>query len=230
MREDLKGYRNIVFFGGSGTSTECGIPDFRSAKGLFSMAPESILSHTTLINNPEIFFKFCRENLYYPDSEPVEGHFILKDLEERGLLKAIITQNIDSMHQKAGSKNVVELHGTLIKNYCITTGEEFSMEYVLNYPEIIPRCDKCGDIVRPDVVLYEEQLDYHSIERAIKYLEEADLLILCGSSFVVQPACSLIFNSKARKILINLEATPIDNYVDEVMRMGFSQGLKLLFK
>ena len=205
---------NIVFFGGAGVSTESGIKDFRGKNGLYqkkvklSKSPEYMLSHTCLVNEPKLFFEYYKNNMDCRNYKPNITHKYLKSLEDTGKLKAIITQNIDGLHQKAGSKNVLELHGTTRICYCINCKKEYSEEYIFNYKGI-PKC-KCGGIVRPDVTLYGEMLP-DSYTKAINYIKEADLLIVAGTSLTVEPASSLInyFNGK-NLVIINDTHTPYD--------------------
>lgn len=213
---------NIVFFGGAGVSTESGIPDFRSVDGLYKQKykypPETIVSHTFLKRNTEEFFDFYREKMVAPavKAEPNKAHLKLAKLEEEGKLRAIITQNIDSLHQRAGSKEVLELHGTVMKNYCEKCGKRYGAEAVTE-SEGIPKCE-CGGIIRPDVVLYEEGLDMDVMERAIKYISEADVLIIGGTSLVVYPAAGLIRYYRGDKlVLVNLSETSQDQFADLVI-------------
>ncbi|WP_405724730.1 NAD-dependent protein deacylase [Anaerotignum sp.] len=208
---------NIVFFGGAGVSTESGIPDFRSEGGIFQaineygVRPEVILSHTFFMQNPEVFFKYYKKTLLYPDAKPNDCHKALAKLEKMGKLKAVVTQNIDDLHQRAGSKNVLELHGTLYKNYCMKCGKTFDLDYV-TADDGITRCDACGGIVRPDVVLYEEGLDQETIYKSVDYISKADLLIVGGTSLNVYPAAGLLNYYKGNKlVLVNKSATPYDN-------------------
>lgn len=208
---------NIVFFGGAGVSTESGIPDFRSEGGIFQaineygVRPEVILSHTFFMQNPEIFFKYYKKTLLYPDAKPNDCHKALAKLEAMGKLKAVVTQNIDDLHQRAGSKNVLELHGTLYKNYCMKCGKKFDLDYV-TADDGITRCDVCGGIVRPDVVLYEEGLDQETIYKSVDYISKADLLIVGGTSLNVYPAAGLLNYYRGNKlVLVNKSATPYDN-------------------
>ncbi len=174
---------NIVFFGGAGVSTESGLPDFRSESGIFSAIseygyrPETILSHTFFERNPEVFFTYYKKSLLYPDAMPNDCHKALAKLDEMGKLQAVITQNIDDLHQKAGSKEVLELHGTLYRNYCLHCGKKFSLEYVMQDAGTT-RCDACGGVVRPDVVLYEEGLPQNVLMKAVEYIRKADVLIV----------------------------------------------------
>lgn len=208
---------NIVFFGGAGVSTESGIPDFRSEGGIFQaineygVRPEVILSHTFFMQNPEVFFQYYKKTLLYPDAKPNDCHKALAKLEEMGKLKAVVTQNIDDLHQRAGSKNVLELHGTLYQNYCMKCGKKFDLDYV-TADDGITRCDACGGIVRPDVVLYEEGLDQETIYKSVDYISKADLLIVGGTSLNVYPAAGLLNYYRGNKlVLVNKSATPYDN-------------------
>lgn len=223
---------NIVFFGGAGVSTESGIPDFRSEKGIYSAVseygynPETILSHSFFMKNKEIFFKYYKKNLLYPDAKPNNAHYGLAKLEKEGKLKAVITQNIDDLHQKAGSKNVLELHGTLYKNYCMKCGKNFDLDYVTkDYG--ITLCDKCGGVVRPDVVLYEEGLDQNVIRNSVKYISEADVLIVGGTSLAVYPAAGLIDYFRGNKlVLINKSVTPYDKKADFIINENIGEVFK----
>lgn len=223
---------NIVFFGGAGVSTESGIPDFRSEKGIYSAVseygynPETILSHSFFMKNKEIFFKYYKKNLLYPDAKPNNAHYGLVKLEKEGKLKAVITQNIDDLHQKAGSKNVLELHGTLYKNYCMKCGKNFDLDYVTkDYG--ITLCDKCGGVVRPDVVLYEEGLDQDVIRNSVKYISEADVLIVGGTSLAVYPAAGLIDYFRGNKlVLINKSVTPYDKKADLIINENIGEVFK----
>lgn len=217
LQQWIKESDNIVFFGGAGVSTESGIPDFRSENGIFQavneygVRPEVILSHTFFVQNPEVFFKYYKKTLLYPDATPNDCHKALAKLEEMGKLKAVITQNIDDLHQRAGSKNVLELHGTLYKNYCTKCGKQFDLEYV-TAADGITRCDACGGIVRPDVVLYEEGLDQETIYKSVEFISKADLLIVGGTSLNVYPAAGLLNYYRGNKlVLVNKSATPYDN-------------------
>ena len=223
---------NIVFFGGAGVSTESGIPDFRGEKGIYKtiseygVNPETILSHTFFENNKEVFFDYCKKNLIYTDAKPNAAHYALAKLEEEGKLKAVITQNIDNLHQEAGSKNVLELHGTLYKNYCIKCGKKFSIDYIIN-SDGVPKCDKCGGVVRPDVVLYEEGLDMNLMEEAVRYISNADILIIGGTSLAVYPAAGLINYYRGHKlVLINKSTTNVDSRADLVLHMSIGKVFK----
>lgn len=213
----LEESNDIVFFGGAGVSTASGIPDFRSADGLYSeklgghFTPEELVSHTFFERYPEEFFAFYKDKLVYPDALPNACHYALAKLEEMGKLKAVITQNIDGLHQKAGSKTVYELHGSVARNYCTHCGKFFDEEYVVG-AEGIPRCDVDGAIVKPDVVLYEEALDMGVMNAAIDAISKADTLIIGGTSLVVYPAAGLINYFRGKNlVLINKSETPADS-------------------
>jgi len=204
---------NIVFFGGAGVSTESGIPDFRSKDGLYNQEyiypPEEILSHTFFINNTDEFYKFYKAKMNSLKYEPNITHIKLAELENKGKLKAVITQNIDGLHQKAGSKTVYELHGSVLRNYCMNCKKFYDAEYVFNSSGI-PKCI-CGGIIKPDVVLYEEGLDDNTVTNSILAIQNADMLIVAGTSLTVQPAASLINYFRGRNlVLINKDATQYD--------------------
>ena len=211
---------NIVFFGGAGVSTESGIPDFRSKDGLYNQKykypPEEILSHTFFINHTEEFFKFYKEKMNSLKYEPNVTHIKLAELEKEGKLKAVVTQNIDGLHQKAGSKNVYELHGSVLRNYCMKCHKFYDAEYVFNSSGV-PKCS-CSGIIKPDVVLYEEALDEETLEKSVYAIANADLLIVGGTSLTVYPASGLInyFRDK-NLVLINRDTTPFDNRADLVI-------------
>ena len=221
--ETLKKWVNessrIVFFGGAGVSTESGIPDFRSVDGLynqkFEYPPETIISHSFYQRRPEYFFRFYREKMLPLGFEPNITHKVLARWEEEGKLSAVVTQNIDGLHQKAGSKKVYELHGSVLRNYCIHCGKFHSAEFVKNCAGM-PRCD-CGGVVKPDVVLYEEGLDQATIKKSVAAIARADLLIVAGTSLTVYPAAGLInYYRGNRLVLINRDETPYDRYADLV--------------
>lgn len=223
LTQILKESNNIVFFGGAGVSTESGIPDFRSSNGLFNnklnitFTPEQLVSHTFFIRYPSEFFNFYKDKLIYPEAKPNAGHLSLAKLEQIGKLKAIVTQNIDGLHQAAGSKNVFELHGSVLRNYCMNCGSFYNEKFILE-SEGIPTCPKCGGKVKPDVVLYEEGLDEDTIQGAVRSISQADTLIIGGTSLVVYPAAGLIdyFTGK-NLILINKSVTSADNKADLVI-------------
>ena len=211
--------RNIVFFGGAGVSTESGIPDFRSQDGLYSQKfeypPETIISHSFYEARPEYFFRFYREKMLPLGFEPNVTHKVLARWEREGRLSAVVTQNIDGLHQKAGSRKVYELHGSVLRNYCQKCGKFYPAEFVAE-SEGIPRC-ACGGIVKPDVVLYEEGLDQGTLEKSVRAISGADMLIVAGTSLTVYPAAGLIrYYRGHRLVLINRDPTPYDDYADLV--------------
>lgn len=218
LRRIVQKYDNIVFFGGAGVSTESGIPDFRSVDGLYNQQydypPETILSHTFYRKNPGEFYRFYRNKMLFTDAKPNTAHLKLAELEEKGKVRAVITQNIDGLHQAAGSKEVLELHGSVLRNYCESCGQFHPMEYIL-HSEGVPVCEKCGGPVKPDVVLYEEGLDQKTINSAIRYIQNAEVLIIGGTSLAVYPAAGLIDYFKGDKlVVINKAPTPRDSYAD----------------
>lgn len=223
-RETLKQWlsesENIVFFGGAGVSTESKIPDFRSTDGLYNQQyaypPETILSHTFYMRRPEEFYRFYRNKMLFPDAEPNRAHKALAKLEQEGRLRAVITQNIDGLHQKAGSREVLELHGSVLRNYCTKCGKFYGLEAVLESAGV-PRCT-CGGVIKPDVVLYEEGLDQHTLQKAVYYISNADVLIIGGTSLTVYPAAGLIDYYGGKKlVLINKSVTPMDSRADLVI-------------
>lgn len=212
---------NIVFFGGAGVSTESGIPDFRSVDGLYNQEyddpPETILSHTFYRRNPQEFYRFYRNKMLYLKAQPNMAHKKLAQLEQAGKVRAVVTQNIDGLHQSAGSKKVLELHGSVHRNYCESCRHLHDAAYVLQ-SEGVPRCRKCGGDIKPDVVLYEEALDNHTMQEAVYYISNADLLIVGGTSLAVYPAAGLIDYYQGNKlVLVNKSATPRDGIADLVL-------------
>lgn len=223
-RETLKKWlaesNNIVFFGGAGVSTESKIPDFRSTDGLYNQQyaypPETILSHTFYMRKTEEFYRFYRNKILFPDAEPNRAHKALAKLEAEGRLKAVVTQNIDGLHQKAGSKEVMELHGSVLRNYCQRCGKFHGIEAILDSTGV-PKCE-CGGTIKPDVVLYEEGLDQHTIQRSVYHISHADVLIIGGTSLTVYPAAGLIDYYNGNKlVLINKSVTPMDSRADLVI-------------
>ncbi|MGL4847604.1 MAG: NAD-dependent protein deacylase [Clostridium sp.] len=217
LTEILRESNNIVFFGGAGVSTESNIPDFRSANGLFNeklnmtFTPEQLVSHSFYVRYPKEFFNFYKAKLIYPDAKPNNAHIALAKLEELGKLKAVITQNIDGLHQAAGSKNVFELHGSVLRNYCTKCGQFYDEKFILNSNDV-PVCTNCSSIVKPDVVLYEEGLDNSIINGAIDAITKADTLIIGGTSLIVYPAAGLIDYFRGKNlILINKSSTSADS-------------------
>ena len=211
---------NIVFFGGAGVSTESNIPDFRSTDGLYNQQydypPETILSHTFYMRKPEEFFRFYRNKMLFPDAEPNRAHKALAKLEAEGKLKAVVTQNIDGLHQKAGSKEVLELHGSVLRNHCSRCRKFYGIDAILA-SKGVPKCD-CGGTIKPDVVLYEEGLDQYTIRKSIEYIANAEMLIIGGTSLTVYPAAGLIDYYNGNKlVLINKSVTPMDKRADLVI-------------
>ena len=220
LKQWIKDSSRIVFFGGAGVSTESGIPDFRSVDGLYSQKfdypPETIISHTFYARKPEYFFRFYREKMLPLGFEPNITHRVLAKWEEAGKLSAVVTQNIDGLHQRAGSKKVYELHGSVLRNYCTRCGKFHSAEFIKE-SDGIPRCS-CGGIVKPDVVLYEESLDQDTIEKSVMAIYDADMLIVAGTSLTVYPAAGLInYYQGKRLVLINRDETPYDSRADLVI-------------
>jgi NAD-dependent deacetylase len=222
---------NLVFFGGAGVSTESGIPDFRSADGLYSAdselayTPEQIISHSFFVRHTAEFYDYYVRHLVYPDARPNNAHKALANLEADGRLKAVVTQNIDGLHQDAGSKTVHELHGSVRRNICTACGARYGLEKVL-HADGVPRCDSCGGLVKPDVVLYEEPLDARVMEAAVAAVRHADTLIVGGSSLVVYPAAGLIdFFNGDELVLINKEPTGADSRATCVVRDPIGQAL-----
>ena len=223
---------NIVFFGGAGTSTESNIPDFRSDKGLaqkkrFNDYPlERILSHSFFIEHPEEFFRFYKENMIFLDAIPNKAHHALVALEKEGKLKSVITQNVDGLHQMAGSKKVLELHGSVHRNYCLKCDREFTLAQIMQQEELIPKCHVCNGLVRPDVVLYEEALQPEIIEQALQHISNADMLIVGGTSLVVYPAAGMINYYRGNKlVLVNKDATAYDSKANLVINDSIGKVL-----
>ena len=213
LKEIVDNSDNIVFFGGAGVSTESNIPDFRSTDGLYNQTykypPETILSHSFYVRNTEEFYRFYKDKMLYLDAKPNKAHLKLAEWEKNGKLKAVITQNIDGLHQAAGSKKVYELHGSVLRNYCTKCGKIFSAQYILE-SDGVPKCE-CGGIIKPDVVLYEEGLDNEVMRNAISAIANADVLIIGGTSLAVYPAAGLIAYYRGNKlVLVNKSTTPMD--------------------
>ena len=226
LQEIIDQYDNIVFFGGAGVSTESGIPDFRSQDGLYhqkyDFPPETILSHTFFLNNTEEFFKFYRDKMLCDTAKPNAAHLKLAELEKAGKLKAVITQNIDNLHQMAGSRKVLELHGSVYRNYCMRCGKFYDFSYVKNSTGV-PRCE-CGGIVKPDVVLYEEMLDSTTLAESVDAISRAQVLIIGGTSLAVYPAASLIDYFRGEAIVvINKAPTPRDRSADLLIKDPIGQ-------
>ena len=228
LRAAVQDSDNIVFFGGAGVSTESGIPDFRSADGLYNMAyrhpPETILSHNFFMKHPDEFYSFYRDKLIHSDVKPNKAHLALAELERRGKLRAIVTQNVDGLHQEAGSVHVLELHGSCSRYYCVGCGEQYTAD-VMAKSNGVPRCP-CGGIIRPDVVLYEEGLDQAVVNKAVRAIHGADVLIVGGTSLNVYPAAGLIdYYSGNKLILINKSETQYDRHADLIIRESIGMTL-----
>ena len=229
LKEWIDSSDNIVFFGGAGVSTESGIPDFRSVDGLYNMKykypPETILSHSFFCNHISEFYEFYKDKMLYLDAKPNKAHLALAELERRGKLKAVVTQNIDGLHQAAGSKTVYELHGSVHRNYCVRCGELHDAQYVKNSP-YIPQCSKCEGLLKPDVVLYQEGLDQKTVNAAIEAIENCDILIIGGTSLSVYPASGLIEYYHGNKlVLINKSATQYDDRADLLIPESIGETL-----
>lgn len=237
LKEIIEQSENIVFFGGAGVSTESNIPDFRSESGLYNArqkygrSPEEILSHSFFMAHTDIFFDYYKNNLIYKDAEPNKAHRALAKLEAAGKLKAVVTQNIDGLHQKAGNRKVYELHGSVLRNFCMDCGEFYDLDYIMdegNCDGNIPKCKKCGGTVKPDVVLYEEALDEDCMMRAIRAIQQADTMIIGGTSLVVYPAAGLIRYFGGKKlVLINKQTTPYDSRADLVINDSIGKVMDL---
>jgi NAD-dependent deacetylase len=232
LRDMIESSSNIVFFGGAGVSTRSNIPDFRSADGLYSektnskFSPEEILSHFFFITHTAEFFDFYRTKMIYKDAKPNGAHIALAGLEKKGKLKAVITQNIDGLHQMAGSRNVLELHGSVHRNYCMKCRKFFDLDYVMN-SQNIPKCDKCQGTIKPDVVLYQESLDGDILEKAVKYISKAEVFIVGGTSLSVYPAAGLVSYYRGNKlVLINNSATPYDGRANLIIHDDIADVLE----
>ena len=228
LQELISGSDNIVFFGGAGVSTESGIPDFRSVDGLYhqkyAYPPEEILSHTFFVNHTEEFYRFYKDKMLCPDARPKQAHKKRAELEEKGKLRAVITQNIDGLHQMAGSRKVLELHGSVHRNYCQHCGKAYDASYML-HAEGIPRCS-CGGVIKPDVVLYEEGLDNDILSESVERISEADVLIIGGTSLVVYPAAGLVNYYRGHKlVVINKSPTPMDRNADLLVQGSIGEIL-----
>lgn len=228
LKQWIKESDNIVFFGGAGVSTESGIPDFRSVDGLYNQEykypPETIISHSFYQRNPEEFYHFYKNKMLFLDAKPNAAHFALAKLEQQEKLKAVITQNIDGLHQAAGSKTVLELHGSVHRNYCIKCRAFYDLNFIVD-SEGVPKCN-CGGNIKPDVVLYEEGLDTETLQKAVYYISHADMLIVGGTSLTVYPAAGLIDYYKGNKlVLINKSVTPMDKRANLVISDSIGQVL-----
>jgi len=231
LREMIVSSDNIVFFGGAGTSTESNIPDFRSEEGIYRTKtdyghpPEVMLSRSFFNRHTDQFYDFYRNTMIYKDAQPNPAHYALAKLEEEGKLRAVITQNIDGLHQKAGSQEVLELHGSVYRNYCMGCHKSFNLDHIMK-AKGVPKCDDCGVTVRPDVVLYEEGLDMDLLRRAVDYIKEADLLIVGGTSLAVYPAAGLVeYYSGNKLVLINKSSTPYDGRANLIINDSIGKVL-----
>lgn len=228
LKKWIQESQNVVFFGGAGVSTESGIPDFRSVDGLYNQEydypPETILSHTFYLRKTEEFYRFYRNKMLFPEVKPNRAHLALARLEQEGKVRAVITQNIDGLHQAAGSREVLELHGSVHRNYCERCGRFYSMEHILSC-EGVPKCS-CGGVIKPDVVLYEEGLDDSVLSRSIEHIRNADVLLIGGTSLTVYPAAGLIDYYRGTKlVLINKSATSRDSQADLVICGSVGEAL-----
>ena len=229
LQNAIDNANKIVFFSGAGMSTASGIPDFRSSTGLYKNVyrAEEMLSHTFYVNDPELFYEFYKEKMLYPDAKPNYAHEFIAKLQDKKDV-SVVTQNIDGLHQKAGSKKVYELHGSVLRNYCSHCHKFFDLDYIIN-SDGVPKCDECGNIIKPDVVLYEEGLDDEVVTKAINAINQADVLIVCGTSLVVYPAASFIryFNGDTLAI-INRDPTSYDQYCEVVIHDDLVNTFKQL--
>ncbi len=229
LRRWIAESNNIVFFGGAGVSTESGIPDFRSVDGLYNMKydypPEQILSHSFFMSNTEEFYKFYRDKMIAEGVKPNKAHLALAKLEAQGKLRAVITQNIDGLHQAAGSKEVLELHGAVSRNHCMSCRRFYGVDTIINSKETVPHCE-CGGIIKPDVVLYEEALDAEIMDKAVRYIQNADMLIIGGTSLNVYPAAGFVRYYKGSKlVLLNRGATQMDGLANLIIRDNIGEVL-----
>ncbi len=230
LQEWIRNSENIVFFGGAGVSTESNIPDFRSSAGLYStsfgnFSAETVLSRSFFDKHTHEFYEFYRQKMIYPDAQPNKAHKALTKLEQEKKLKAIITQNIDGLHQMASSKNVLELHGSILKNRCMSCGEKYNLDYIF-HKNGIPYCKKCHGIIKPEVTLYEEALNMSVFETAIDFITKADVFIVAGTSLVVYPAASLTRYYRGNKlVLINRDATSYDKYANLLFHESIGEVL-----
>jgi len=240
LKELISEAERIVFFGGAGVSTESGIPDFRSETGLYKAkqeygrSPEEMISHSFFVREPEIFFDYYKKNMLYPEAKPNAAHLGIAALEKEGKKVSVVTQNIDGLHQAAGSSEVYELHGSVHRNYCLSCGTRYDLAYIMDEAHSenhVPRCKKCGGIVRPDVVLYEEGLDAEVLEGAAAAISAADLLIVGGTSLVVYPAAGFLNYYRGRElVLINLSETAADARATLVIRRPIGEVFGILLK
>lgn len=230
LKEAINAYNKIVFFTGAGMSTDSGIPDFRSATGLYTnnLHAEEIISHHYFMENPKEFYDFYKDKMIFENAKPNYGHLYIAELEKQGKNIKVVTQNIDGLHQMAGSKKVYELHGSIHRNYCMKCGEFYPLKKIID-SKGLPICDKCKGLVKPDVVLYEEGLDGETIENVVKAIAEAELLVILGTSLNVYPAASFVRYFKGKCLaIINKSSTSADDYCDIVIHEGISETFKKL--
>ena len=229
LADMLKHARYAAFFGGAGVSTESGIPDFRSAQGLYAggkgVSPEQLLSHSYFMRYPEDFFRFYREKMLYPDAKPNAGHRVLAKWEKRGLIRDVITQNIDGLHQAAGSSRVWELHGSVHRNRCMACGAAHTLQQLMSDPDVVPHC-ACGGVLKPDVVLYEEPLDADVMHGAARAAGRCDLMIVGGTSLMVYPAAGFAQSCRGKLVIINKSPTAMDGRADLVIPGSLGQALE----
>ncbi|MFD2670346.1 NAD-dependent protein deacylase [Marinicrinis sediminis] len=237
LKQVLQESVQIVFFGGAGTSTESGIPDFRSADGLYSnqtnrlQSPEDILSRSFFLKEPEAFYTFYKSNMIHVEAKPNAAHLALAKLEQQGRLQTVITQNIDGLHQLAGSRKVLELHGSVHRNHCVKCKKAYPIQEVIHSAQMVPTCETCGGIIKPDVVLYEENLDQQVMEQAISSISKAEVLIVAGTSLTVYPAAGMIRYFQGHTlVLINKEKTSFDEQADLVIHERVGQVLSEAMK
>lgn len=236
LKEFIDESENIVFFGGAGVSTESGVPDFRSKDGLYNQhdirfekyRPEYLLSHTCLVNEPEVFFEFYRQKMDARNVTPNAAHYFLAELEKKGKLKAVVTQNIDGLHQKAGSKTVYEIHGSTLRNYCMKCGRIYPADYIYESKERVPRCE-CSGVIRCDVTLYEEQLPFAEVEGAVNAISKADMLIIGGTSLTVFPAASFVRYFRGKHIVI-INKEHLDFSLDEKNDLEINEPIGKVFE
>lgn len=230
LQQLVRESKRIVFFGGAGVSTESGIPDFRSADGIYHQKypypPEVMVSHTFFVNHPEEFFAFYREKMVHLEAKPNAAHYKLAQLEAAGKLSAVVTQNIDGLHQAAGSRRVLELHGSVHRNHCMRCGRSYDVQAVVEAPGV-PRCS-CGGIIKPDVVLYEESLDSDLLTQAVQEIAAADLVIVGGTSLAVYPAAGLLDYRRGKLVIINRSPTPVDAQADLLIQAPIGTTLGAL--
>ncbi len=237
LTDVIRHAERMVFFGGAGVSTESDIPDFRGGDGLFfgesgeEVRPETLLHHDYFVRHPDRFYRYYRSHMLYPDARPNAAHIALAEWESMGKLSAVITQNIDGLHTAAGSRQVIELHGSTRRNHCVRCGRTYGVETVLTSEDTVPHCPACGGMIRPDIVMYGEALDDRAFSRAEEVIADADVLIVGGTSLLVQPAASLLFNYRGKHlVIINQSRTPYDDWAEIILRDPIGQVLGTVAK